>query len=192
MKRLILFLFFICIIGISACQTASQVVAKDDPFTKSKVITLELWHKVVDGTLDNTSIIYRREIKDSQSIPSTATFFFRAVQYDLAGTSLQNLSPTAYILIKDKSYKVALTDLTSEKTTRIDVEDLGKMIDAYSSTWKDLRGKISFTPEMEKQILEADSLMYRFYQGDNASTLQAEPDQLAKVKEFLSAGRVNK
>jgi hypothetical protein len=188
MKQSALFLLVFCLFVISSCQSSSQVITKDDPFTKSKIVTLELWHKVIDGTLDNTTVIYKKEIKNGEISPATATFFFRAVQTDLAGTTIQNLTPTAYMLIKDKSYKFIITDMTSEKTTLIDVEDLGDRYDVDTTKYKDMKGKIVFTHEMEKEILKGDSLMYRFYQGENASTLNAEPDQLAKVKEFFAAG----
>jgi hypothetical protein len=99
MHKKIIMLFSITTL-LFGCGSAFNVLIRDDPFKKSTMVKVEMWHNVVEGYLDNYSMIYEREIKDGKKSPVIVSFKFFASHY----FNGKDLEDKIYLLIDDRSF----------------------------------------------------------------------------------------
>ncbi len=191
MKRF--FIYLILFSFIIGCGRSFQVIVKDDPFKKTKVVKVEMWHDVIDGSLDNTATVYNRDIKNGKKLPVIINMEFQSGKMSVGGDQGGKLDKKAYISVDDKNFNVKLKDIVSEKKTDYYGRETytggtTSTINVNAQNWKQLKCKIKLTPAIEEAIINANKYLIRIYYGGNPTTLQATPDQLAKVKEFLQYG----
>jgi len=183
-------LIIISIIFSTTLAWSEKVEVKNDQFTKAKVVTLDTWHKVKEGQLDNTRILYEKEIANGKSTTPVAKFEFRIVVDPLRSYGGEDLDPIAYVLIDDASFKITLDG--RQKTIQDQVQGGGMTFGSnYRSTIQTiqtafLRCNILFTPEMIVKIATAENLKIRVSTNNNATIMEATKKQLKLVKEFFA------
>ncbi|WP_244283192.1 hypothetical protein [Leptospira neocaledonica] len=200
-KFLIFFLLFFCIY----CGTTIQVV--QDPFRDITIVKMDMDHEAkVDNPNKNVYSYggqYAKEIKNG--VISQITLIIR-IQ---GSETLAALGPEAYIKIDRKSTKLVLLDsnyFANQVTVRTQVPaNMGPGIGfGYSTvpatttrtstlTSNILSGKLTFTKEMENDILSAKSLQYRLYSANDAIDLFVSESQLETIQKFIkNRGEVQK
>ncbi len=190
------------------CGTTIQVV--QDPFRDIIVVKMDMDH---DAKVDNPNKSvysyggqYAKEIKNG--VISQITLIIR-----LQGTeTLAALGPEAYIKIDRKSTKLLLADSNysaNQVTVRTQVtgNTMGPgigfgygyggvpMTSTRTSTLTSniLSGKLTFTKEMENDILSAKSIQYRLYSANDAIDLFVSDSQLEIIQKFIkNRGEVQK
>ena len=188
MKKM-LFVIPILLLTFS-CGRSFQIVVDDDPFGNSKVVKLNMWHKVIQGTLDNTETNYSREVKSSATSKALVNFTF-SDQWMIEGSP--DLERRGQLLIGSKvykvNYKVFKASVLRVEHGSASVHGTGQAAHgSYTGTIrniKTMKAALVLTPQQERGILVANKLMYRFYTAGTSNTIEATPKQLAKVKEFL-------
>ncbi|MEI1279588.1 hypothetical protein V6Z05_14765 [Leptospira venezuelensis] len=203
-KSLIFYFLFLCM----GCGTTIQVV--QDPFRDIIVVKMDMDH---DAKVDNPNKSvysyggqYAKEIKNG--VISQITLIIR-----LQGTeTLAALGPEAYIKIDRKSTKLLLADSNysaNQVTVRTQVtgNTMGPgigfgygyggvpMTSTRTSTLTSniLSGKLTFTKEMENDILSAKSIQYRLYSANDAIDLFVSDSQLEIIQKFIkNRGEVQK
>jgi hypothetical protein len=184
-------LIIISIIFSTTIAWSEKVEVKNDQFTKAKVVTLDTWHKVKEGQLDNTRILYEKEIANGKPATPVAKFEFRIVVDPMHSYGGEDLDPIAYVLIDDASFKITLVD--RKKTIQDQVgSNLMEVEGKFPSNIKTihtafLRCNIVFTPEMIAKIATAEKLKIRVSTNGNATVMEATKKQLKLVKEFFAA-----
>ena len=191
-KTIILSVLIVVVMG---CESY-HVKVSDDQFKKSKVLKVEMWHKVLEGNLDNRSAVYIREIKDGKNQPITVNFHFRAG--DLMRSAMMSpfgttnrtveLDEEAYILIDDVSNKLPVTNRQLDRTMTV-WSGSGAI---YGGTHDDLYGTLELSSDIAKKISRAKNIQYRFYAKGEPTTLEATPKQLESLKEFVSNAPLQK
>ncbi|WP_245915636.1 hypothetical protein [Leptospira johnsonii] len=200
----LIYCFLIFCVG---CGTTIQVV--QDPFRDITIVKMDMDHEAkVDNP--NKSVYsyggqYAKEIKNG--VISQITLIIR-----LQGSeTLAALGPEAYIKIDRKSTKLLLSDSNysaNQVTVRTQVPaNMGPGIGfgyGYSTvpatttrtstlTSNILSGKLTFTKEMENDILSAKSLQYRIYSANDAIDLFVSESQLEMIQKFIkNRGEVQK
>ncbi|MGJ4747872.1 hypothetical protein ACQV5M_16060 [Leptospira sp. SA-E8] len=202
-KSLIFVFLFFCV----GCGTTIQVV--QDPFRDITIVKMDMDHEAkVDNP--NKSVYsyggqYAKEIKNG--VISQITLIIR-----LQGSeTLAALGPEAYIKIDRKSTKLLLSDSyysANQVTVRTQVPtNMGPgigfgygyggvpMTTTRTSTLTSniLSGKLTFTKEMENDILSAKSLQFRLYSANDAIDLFVSDSQLEIIQKFIkNRGEVQK
>jgi len=174
------------------CSRSYQIKVESDKFKGSDLLVLEMWHTVVDGDLDNTSLVYKREVKKGKFLPTIADFTFQSGRMSFGGDQGGDLEKKAYIMAGDKKFEMALSNTKSKEN--VDLYASGNSygssdsynVNVHAQNWKVLKCTLALTPEIENAIVNCDNYMLRFYYGGRATTLQATPDQLVKLKELLN------
>jgi hypothetical protein len=187
MKHLFAFLFMA--LFLFSCRTF-EVVIKDDKYKKATIVSVDMWHKVIDSRIDNQRVIYEKEINNGKVSIPTASFFFSATINPVWGYNGEDIEKEAIMLCDDKNINVKFMDYkrTNESTVigSQSYDTRGNPIGAANRVNSSLMsGKIFLTPDIQKAIKNCKSYSMRFYVGHNPLTLQASPEQLAAVKKFL-------
>jgi hypothetical protein len=177
MKRLSI--AFLVLLFVVNCGRGFQIVVNDDPFKNSKKVTLAMWHKVVEGSLDNYETTYEREIKSGAKQLVLVTFKFNNA---FTTDEIHDLNNEAHILIGDKNYTNACLNVNFQNRL------VGYSSGTYASirNLTDLSVGVQLSLQQQIDIMTSNKLMYRFYSGNQPVTLEATPDQLVKVKEFIA------
>ncbi|WP_243402033.1 hypothetical protein [Leptospira haakeii] len=194
-KSLIFTFLFLC----AGCGTTIQVI--QDPFRDITVVKMDMDHEAkVDNPNKNVYAYggqYAKEIKNG--VISQIVLIIR-----LQGSeTLASLGPEAYIKIDRKSTKLLLSDSNysaNQVTVRTQVPTgMGPgigfgygygavpMTSTRTSTLTSniLSGRLTFTKEMENDILSAKSLQYRLYSANDAIDLFVSDSQLEIIQKFI-------
>ncbi|HOW84046.1 MAG TPA: hypothetical protein PK573_15900 [Spirochaetota bacterium] len=176
------------IVAFIGCESY-QVKVTDDQFKKSKVMKVQMWHKVLEGKLDNRSVTYTREFKDGKNMPITVTFHFRAGDFLKSAMSMPfgnsertvELDEEAYLLVDNESIKLTVSDRQRDRTMNVWGTDSG----VWAGTTDDLYGSLEIPPQVGNKMAKAKNIQYRFYAYKEPTTLEATPKQLLKLREFF-------
>ena len=166
-----------------------KVLVKDDPFKKSTVVSVDMWHEVIEGNLDNVAAKYYREIQGNRKTNAVVNFHFKlGAMMGMVANPYSNhknvgLDKYAYILIDGESYKLGIRNLKTDRNLTI----YGNNRSLYAGTYNDLYGTLQLNRKIEDKIINSKSVMYRFSAGGDATTLKATSGQLEALKNFLSA-----
>jgi hypothetical protein len=186
MHKKILFFFFIAAF-LFGCRSFNVLVT-DDPYKKTTVVKVEMWHNVIEGYLDNQSMIYEREIKDGKKLPVTVLFKFYASSY----FNVKEMEDTIYLLIDDKSFSLPVTDkkVDTKIKTKMKGATSGNVWSgsAHTTESRYIYGKFQLAPEIENLILNCNNYSIRVYMDTETTTLKATDSQLKAVKQFLTVG----
>ncbi|WP_244288544.1 hypothetical protein [Leptospira dzoumogneensis] len=192
----LIFCFLFLYVG---CGTTIQVV--QDPFRDVTVVKMDMDHEAkVDNPNKNVYSYggqYAKEIKNG--VISQIVLIIR-----LQGSeTLASLSQEAYIKIDRKSTKLLLSDSNysaNQVTVRTQVPTvMGSgigfgygygavpMTNTRTSTLTSniLSGRLTFTKEMENDILSAKSLQYRLYSANDGIDLFVSDSQLEIIQKFI-------
>lgn len=191
--------FILCFIFFCfSCGATIQVV--QDPFRDVIIVKMDMDHEAkIDNP--NKSVYsyggqYAKEIKNG--VISQITLIIR-----LQGSeNLAALGPEAYIKVDRKSTKLLLADLyysANQVTVRTQVPatmapgigfgyGYGTVPTATRTstlTSNILSGKLTFTKEIENDILSAKSLQFRLYSTNDAIDLFVSDSQLENIQKFI-------
>ncbi len=87
------------------------VTWENDTFNGAEVVTADMWHTVVDSSIDNRRVLYRKEIVRGVVSDPVVSFNFVAYpdsDYHYHGESI---NPEAYILADKKSFPVRVYNI---------------------------------------------------------------------------------
>lgn len=172
----------IVLLGFFYACGGFQVKVENDEFKKAKVISLDIWHKLIQGSLDNRRALYTCEVKDGVRGPSEVRFLIRFSEANWGGISIKqgiNLDPDAFVLIDGDTTKVTMTDLTSEHGISGGFWT--------TSSYADMQGVIKLTADMERKMKTAKEIKYRFSVRGTNAVFQADEEQLLAMREFFNA-----
>jgi hypothetical protein len=189
--------FIIPFLFITGCVTF-PVEVNEDPFKGVTTVRADMWHTVLDSSLDNTRVLYEKTVTGGLVSDPVVAFEFVAVMdpyyYRYNG---EPLKPDAFVLVNRKSYPVGLFDIYK---TRYDYPTVtsgywwgfpypyyGVIVIGHTTRYT-LKAKMRLTPDLQQAIAGADIYRIRLYAGDSPVTLEATPKQLEAVKKFLAAG----
>lgn len=164
-----------------------KVVVNNDPFKQSTVVTVDMWHKVVDSRMDNRRVLYTKEIKNGRVLDPTVSFEFFCVINSFYGYNGEDLKPEATVLCDNKNFNVNLFNVKNNKQSNIYVSNYSAGT-YHSST---LLADMKLTLDVQRAIMNCESYMIRFYAGNTPITLKATGSQLDAVKKFLAADATN-
>jgi hypothetical protein len=164
-----------------------KVVVKDDPFKGATVVTADMWHKVLDSSMDNRRVLYTKEIKNGRVMDPTVSFEFFCVISSFTGYNGESLSPNAVILCDSRSFNVGLYNVKTNKQNNIYINNYSA--GTYQSAT--LMADLKLSPEIQKAILNCQKYQIRFYHGSTPLTLGTTGSQLDAVKKFLAADASN-
>lgn len=188
MKRF--FALFIIALVIAGCRSFT-VVIKDDQFKGARVVTLDIYHKVIESYFNNTRIIYSKDIKEGKiSDPEMAMDFWASTAYGYNYHG-DDLSEKAQLLIDGTVFQVKLYDRKNVKATHFDLSrsygGMSSGIAISSSYTSTLSAKLRLTPDIQQALARATEYKIRIYAGDTIVTMKAESSQLEAVKLFIAA-----
>jgi len=185
-KKIIM--LFISSVFLLGCGSGFNVLVRDDPYKKTTMVRVEMWHKVVEGYLDNQSMIYEREIKDGKKFPVIVSFKFYASSY----FNDKEMEDKIYLLIDNESFSLPVTDKKIETKIKTKMKGFtsGKVMVGSARTTESryIYGRFQLTPEIEKLIIGCNNYSIRVYMDTENTTLKALDGQLKAVKQFLVAG----
>ena len=178
---------FISVIFILGCG-GFKVLVMDDPFKKTTIVKVNMWHKVVEGYLDNRLIVYEREINQGKKSLTNVSFTF----YATSRFDGKKMEDKIYLLIDGKSFTLPINDIKDDTKTETGMHGVGGPVihaRTYNISQRYIYGKFQLTPEIEQAILNCKDYSMRVYMDTETTTLRATDNQLDSVKEFLMVGR---
>jgi hypothetical protein len=174
-----------------------NVVVENDAFKGVVVVKADMWHKVIEGKLDNLQALYQKEINNGKITDAFIMLQFRAIQHPMLGYNGEDLEKSAYLLIDAKSYKIDMKDMSTSRNTYLH-GNIGPNYAGTSSVTINatptvaLIAKVPLSEQMLADMANAQSLKIRVYTGINPCTLEATSSQLKAVKIFASStGEMN-
>ncbi len=190
------FILLIMSFIITACTY--RVAVREDPYRRVQTVTMYLGHPIREYKypvihLDEGR--YYREVVRGRPAPTTVTFRFEAVP------DMENFSDRAYIMVDGKSYLLKIIESDTKTRTAIGryprysrnrgryerTVPAGDSITA--APVKTMTARCSINTVIERRILKAETMSYRFYTGTEPVTLDVGPKQLEAIRKFLKAGR---
>jgi hypothetical protein len=191
MKRLLIF----SIVPLLAlgCRSFSVVVA-DDPFTKTTVVTADMWHDTLDGKITNMRALYTKELKGNVFTTPELQLEFRGDIPGFSGYTGEKLEKKVEISLDERLFILYFDDTT--------YNDFKQAHSSYSSSssstgfstssssgewhWANLTATLKLWSELQKAILNSKTFLIRVYTGKYYTTLSASPAQMSALKDFLS------
>ncbi len=175
-----------------------RVEVRDDRYRQARTVTMYMDHPVREfryPVMHMDEGRYYREVVRGRPAPANLTFRFEAVP------DMENFSERAYVMVDGKSFPMKLLEAESQTRTVMGnrpryvrnggryerTVPAGKTITAVPV--KKITARCSLDMIIERKILDAKTMSYRFYIGTEPVTLDVNPKQLEAIREFLQAGR---
>ncbi len=191
-KTLVLFVS----LAFAAGCARGVIVVKNDDFKKSTIVRMDLDHTAYTDARHlnylSYGCTYEREIAGGRKL--TALYHVRLMTSVLS----KDLKGEAFVKIDDAVRRVSVADVASDRREEVRREVVMRASDKSGKAEKTgdtvtvnenkiMTATLSFTPEIEKLILKAQTLQYRLYAQTDAITLTVSARDLERVKAFLLA-----
>jgi hypothetical protein len=191
MKRLSVLLILMAF--VLGCRSF-EVIVKDDPFKKTAVVTADMWHDTLDGKINNEQAIYTKELKGNAFTAPVLKLVFKGYIPGYSGYTGDKLKKKLEISLDGKTYNLNFNDTTyhefkqaySTSSTRASEGSFSSSSSSGEWHWADLTATLTLSPELQKSILNSNSLLIRVYTGNDYTTLSASAAQMSALKKFLT------
>ncbi len=197
---------FVLVIFMTGCASF-PVAIHEDPFKGVTIVSVDMWHTVLDSDLDNIRTLYYKKISKSEVSDPIATIVFVGTVDPYYGYHCEGLSREGYIMVDSESFPVNLFENKKERMKHNSMYYNYPFFFAYphfhpyfhfyypgvvivkESRRCILTAKISLTPDIQRALAGAVSYKIRMYQGEIPVTLEATSRQLEALKKFLMNGQ---
>jgi len=181
-------LFLIGLALLCGCESAYNVVIREDPYKQSVLVRLDMRHKAAEGSLENETMTYEREIKGGRK--SAVTVFFRF--FAPSSFNGKDLEDKAYLAVDGRYFTAPIYNKKAETQSEYTYPAGGHR---YYGTGpvtiaesRYITGKFSLPPEAEEALSKAGEYRLRVYMDSESTTFKATANQLKALKQFLAAG----
>src|SRR3990172_3165723 len=127
-----------------------------DTVTGATIVTLDIWHKAIEGNLYNYLTRYTKKITNGKSEPTRIFLQFYNYYYE------PKLEENAIIQVDNVNFNVKLTDAVANKVGRNDM----------------LSGTIILTPQIEQATMNCKSFLIRVSVANKNTTLKPNDKKL--------------
>jgi hypothetical protein len=182
-------LLFISLAFLCGCESAYNVVVREDPYKQSVLVRLDMRHKASEGDLSNEAMTYEREIKGGKK--SAVTVFFRF----FAPPSLngKDLEDKMYLAVDGRYFTAPIYNKKAEMQSEYTYPPGGHRyywtgpITVAESRY--ITGKFQLPPDVEEALGKAAEYTFRVYMDSESTTFKTTANQLQALKQFLAAVR---
>ena len=159
MKKSILFFFLFA--GMMSCY--SNMYIESDDLTKSKLVTLDMWHEAVEGDLYNYLVRYTKRIQNNAA--GKTSIYIQSYRYYTESM----LDENGALIIDNKMYPVKLSERTALNVGRHIL----------------LCGKIEVPEAIDKEIVKCTDFKIRIYAYERPTTYWPTKKELEQIREFF-------
>lgn len=192
---------------IIGCGPTGKIIVKKDDFKNTTIVSLQLEGESKEAMSDSIFagkyrgvFRYVREIGKDKNIP---TRILVAVK---GSTKSEDMTTKAFLKIDSEMMDMAINDRSTEvkSVTTSNSQNVyggnksggyvdytkptGSKTTVSTSTWKELKGTMALSAEMEKKLEQASSIIIRVYSGPDPVTFTVKPEDIIKIKNFLATG----
>lgn len=159
MKKSILFLLLLA--ATMGCY--SNMYIETDDLTKTRIVTLDMWHEAVEGDLYNYLVRYTKKIQNNAA--GKTSLYIQSYRYYTESM----LDENGALIVDNKMYPVKLSERTALNVGRHIL----------------LCGKIEVPDALNKEIINCKDFKIRIYAYERPTTYWPSNKELEQIKEFF-------